>query len=299
MKDRNGFLDVEKLNKQWRLVLPSTLNVEGKNLLAIAIAEAHVATSHHGIEKTINPLTDKFKCQSFSRLVREYVGRCDIYQRTNYAEREPIGYVTVLHVLIRACSIMRMNFLKLLSIFSKCSVWYPYIPVDEDHVVGISRLWTIVDSQSGFKILIRITDNFSTEQCTATFDTHGVPAMGYPYCIVFDTEALFIASHFQSGAASKGIKLEPSTAYHYQTDGQSKLMIKEIIHIGRACKAEGNDLLSKILEIQLRLNSPYNTYRRNNPLVIVLGFDAELGLDRFPYLFNKYQHATRHHNATY
>ena len=51
MKHRNRFLYSQNLNKQWRLVLPSTFNAEGKNFLEIAIVEAHAATAHGGIEK--------------------------------------------------------------------------------------------------------------------------------------------------------------------------------------------------------------------------------------------------------
>ena len=85
MKHRNGFLHVPDLNKKWTLVLSSIFNWERKNFLEIAIAEAHVATTHGGIEKTIKAQTDKFECQSFSQLVNKYVGRCDICQRTKYA----------------------------------------------------------------------------------------------------------------------------------------------------------------------------------------------------------------------
>ena len=95
---------------------------------------------------------------------------------------------------------------------------------------------------------------------------------------------------------SKGIKLEPSTAYHPQTDGQSEIVNKGIIQVAKACKAEGNEWLSKIPEIQLRLNSRYNTSRRNKPFVTVLGFDAKLGLHTIPYPINKYQTATEPHN---
>ena len=49
MNNRNGFLYVQNLNKQCTLVLPRTFNVEGKNFLHIAIAEAHAATTHVGI----------------------------------------------------------------------------------------------------------------------------------------------------------------------------------------------------------------------------------------------------------
>ena len=68
--------------------------------------------------------------------------------------------------------------------------------------------------------------------------------------------------------------------------------------VTRACKAEGNEWLSKILEIQLRLNLHYNAFRKNNPFVIVLSFDAKLGLDSFPYFINNYQPVTEYYNTT-
>ena len=57
-------------------------------------------------------------------------------------------------------------------------------------------------------------------------------------------------------------------------------------------------MLSKIRDIQLRLNSHNNSSRRNNPFVTVLGFDTKLGLDTFPYPTNNYQPATERHDAT-
>ena len=69
-------------------------------------------------------------------------------------------------------------------------------------------------------------------------------------------------------------------------DGESEIVNEDIIQVARACKAEGNQWLSKIPEIQLRLNSCYNTSGRNNPFVIGLVFDAKLGLNTFPCCIN-------------
>ena len=138
MKHRNGFLHVQNLNQQWRLVLPSTFNAEGKNFLEIAIAEAHAATAYGGIQKIMNALTDKFEYQSFSRLVRKYVKSCDICQSTKYVQKGPIGYVAPLHVPIRPCSDITMDFLKVSLVFTKCSVLYPNMPVGKNHIVCIS-----------------------------------------------------------------------------------------------------------------------------------------------------------------
>ena len=79
-----------------------------------------------------------------------------------------------------------MYFLKFSLVFTQCSILHPNIFVGEDHIVCISRLWTIVDRQSGFKFLIPVPDNFSGEQWTVTLDTYVVTIMEYAYCIVFD-----------------------------------------------------------------------------------------------------------------
>ena len=112
-------------------------------------------------------LTDTFECQFFSCLVREYVGSCNICQRTKYSQRRPIGDVTPLHVPVRPWRNITMDFLKLSPIFTKCSVLYPNIPEGNDHIVCMSRLRTIVDRQSGFKFLIPGPDNLTAEQYTA------------------------------------------------------------------------------------------------------------------------------------
>jgi len=98
---------------EWRLVLPSTFDMNGKNYLEDAIKEAHGATAHGGVEKRLKWLTDKFICQPFSRLVKEYVASCDTCQRTKYSNKLPLGQVTMLHVPARAWTDITMDFLKM------------------------------------------------------------------------------------------------------------------------------------------------------------------------------------------
>ena len=107
-----------------------------------------------------------------------------------------------------------MGFLNLSQVFTTSSGLYPTIAIGEDHILSISRLRTIVDRESGLKFWIRVPNNFTNEQCRATFDTDVVPTIGYSYCIVCDRDTLFMSSHFQSWATSKGIQLQPSTAYN-------------------------------------------------------------------------------------
>ena len=128
--------------------------------------------------------------------LRNMSGSCEICLRTKYLQKGPIGYVTPLHVSVRPCSDITIDLLQLSLVFTKWSLLYSNIPVGKARIVCISRVGTIVDRQSGFHFLILIPDNFTVEKCTATFDTHVVPPMGYLYCIVFDRKSVFILSYF-------------------------------------------------------------------------------------------------------
>jgi len=89
--------------------------------------------------------------------------------------------------------------------------------------------------------LIPVFDNFTGEKCTDSFDMHVASIIGYPYYIVFDRDTLCISDHFKDWAARKGIKLEPPTAYHPQTDGQSEIANKAILQAARVYQVEGNE----------------------------------------------------------
>ena len=191
--------------------------------------EAHDATAHGRVEKTLKWLTDKYICQAFSRLDKEYVVSCNTCQLTKYSNKPPLGQVTMLHVPSRVWTDIIMDFLKMSPVFTYCSTLYPNIPLEDDQIISFSRLWKIVSRQSGFMFLILVSDNLKAEKYTDTFDTHVTSVFGYPYYIVFDRDTLFMSDHFKDSAARKGFKLEPSTAYYPMTDGQSEIANEAIL----------------------------------------------------------------------
>jgi len=146
--------------------------------------------------------------------------------------------------------------------------------------------------------LIPVSDNLMAEKCTDAFDIHIASVIGYAYYIVFDPDILFMSDHFNNWAAWKGIKLEPSTAYHPLRDGQLEIANKAILQAARACKAKGNEWLYKLCEILIKLNSRDNTARQHSPLFSLLGFAAKPGPSSFPYLITPYTPADERHLDT-
>jgi len=272
--------------------------MNGKNYVEDAIKEAHDATAHGGIEKTLKWLTDKYVCQPFSRLVKEYMASCDTCQGTKYSNKPPLGQVTMLHVPARTWTDITMDVLKMSPVFTYCSTLYVNILLEDDNMICFSRLWTIVCRQSGFMFLTLVSDNLTAEKCTNTFDTHITSIISYPYYIGFDRDTLFMSDHFKDWAARKGFKLEPSMAYHLQADGQSEVANKAILQPARGCKVEGNEWLHKLCEIQLKLNSQNNTARQHGPFFSLLGFEVKLGPSSFPYPITPYTPAEERHLDT-
>jgi len=89
--------------------------------------------------------------------------------------------------------------------------------------------------------LILLCDNHAAEKCTDTFDPYIATIIGNPNYINFDLHSLFKSDHFQDWELRKRIKLEPSTMYHPQTEGQSEIANKRILQSAQACKVEGNE----------------------------------------------------------
>ena len=142
-----------------------------------------------------------------------------------------------------------MDVLKLTAVFIMCSTMYPNMEIDNDYMLCISRIWTIVDRHSEYKCLIPIPDNCKAEKCTRTYEVQLLPYIGYANSIVFDRDSLFMTDYFQAWAASQGILLAPSTAYHQQPDGQTKIVNKEVVTIVRACESEEDQSVKKLPEI--------------------------------------------------
>ena len=74
-----------------------------------------------------------------------------------------------------------MDFPKMSFIFTYCSTLQSNIPLKDDYMIRVSRLCMIVGRQIRFMILIQVSDNLTTENCTDSFTTHVTSVINYPY----------------------------------------------------------------------------------------------------------------------
>ena len=164
---------------------------------------------------------------------------------------------------------------------------YSTMTVNNDHVLCISRLWTIVYRHSGYKSPIPILNKLKAERCTHTDEVYLLPYIGFLNMIVFHRNSLFMSVHFHTWAASKGTLLEPSTVYHQQTDRQTEIVNKEAVTIVRACHLEVDTCVQNVPEIQRKLNSRYHSSCSSSPFHTLYGFTARFGQAKMPYPLDK------------
>ena len=111
-----------------------------------------------------------------------------------------------------------------------------------DFALGIPRtqrhhdaIWVIVDrlNKSAHFLPMRIT--FSAEQLAELYIKEIVRLHGVPLSIVSDRDTKFASRFWHGFQLAMGTKLNLSTAFHPQTDGQSERTIQTLEDMLRAC----------------------------------------------------------------
>lgn len=80
----------------------------------------------------------------------------------------------------------------------------------------------VVDRFTKFAHFICLTHPYSAQEVARVFLDQVMKLHGVPNSIVFDRDKIFTSLFWQELMRSLGVKLKMPTAYHPQTDGQTK-----------------------------------------------------------------------------
>nr|GFC31183.1 reverse transcriptase domain-containing protein [Tanacetum cinerariifolium] len=100
--------------------------------------------------------------------------------------------------------------------------------INEEDVRGYDTIWVIVDrlTKSAIFTLIRETgpmDKLARIYLKEVFTRHGIPVS-----IISDRDPRFASNFWRSLQNALGTRLDMSTAYHPETDGQSERTIQTL-----------------------------------------------------------------------
>jgi hypothetical protein len=192
-----------------RAVIPS--NAE---LRRDILNEAHQTryTVHPGNNKMYQDLKKRFWWRNMKKGIVEYVAQCHPCQLVKAEHQRPAGLLKPLTVPMWKWDQISMDFV----------VGLPKAPSRQD------AIWVIVDrlTKSTHFLPIKITD--SMEKLADLYVWEIVRLHRVPISIVSDRDPRLTSRFWEKLQSAMGTKLNFSTTYHPQTDGQSERTIQTL-----------------------------------------------------------------------
>ncbi|GJW83387.1 putative reverse transcriptase domain-containing protein [Tanacetum coccineum] len=99
---------------------------------------------------------------------------------------------------------------------------------------GHDAIWVIVDRLTKSVHFLVIREDYSMEKLAKLYIDEIVARHGVPASIIFDRDGRFTSRFWQTMQKALGTRLDMSTAYHPQTDGQSERTIQTLEDMLRA-----------------------------------------------------------------
>ena len=138
--------------------------------------------------------------------IAEYVAVCDVCQRLNAEHQKPAGLLQPLSIPERKWDKLGMDFITVL-------------PRTRS---GYDSIWVVVDHLTKVAHFIPVKTTYTSAKLAKIYMTRIVCLHGVPRTIVSDRGTQFTSKFWNQLHQTLGTRLEFSTAFHTQTDGQTK-----------------------------------------------------------------------------
>ena len=208
------------------------------------MSEAHSTpySVHPGATKMYKDLKEHFWWAGMKGDVAKYVAKCLICQKIKAEHQRPGGELQPIEVPEWKWEQITMDFI----------VGLPKTTKSHD------AIWVIVDRLTKSAHFIPIKMTHSLEQLAELYVREVVRLHGVPKAIISDRDARFTSKFWKSVQQAMGTKLNFSTAFHPQTDGQTERTNQTLEDMLRACVLEFKGAWSKYLPlIEFSYNNSY------------------------------------------
>ncbi|GJS20420.1 putative reverse transcriptase domain-containing protein [Tanacetum coccineum] len=106
---------------------------------------------------------------------------------------------------------------------------------------GHDAIWVVVDRLTKSAHFLAIREDYSMEKLARLYTDEIVARLGMHVSIISDRDARFTSRLWQAFQKALGTRLDMSTTYHPQTDGQSERTIQTLEDMLRACVIDFGD----------------------------------------------------------
>nr|ABA94346.1 retrotransposon protein, putative, Ty3-gypsy subclass [Oryza sativa Japonica Group] len=232
---------------------------DDKELKDLILTEAHQTqySIHPGSTKMYQDLKEKFWWVSMRREIAEFVALCDVCQRVKAEHQRPAGLLQPLQIPEWKWEEIGMDFITGLPRTSS----------------GHDSIWVVVDRLTKVAHFIPVHTTYTGKRLAELYLSRIMCLHGVPKKIVSDRGSQFTSKFWQKLQEELGTRLNFSTAYHPQTDGQTERVNQILEDMLRACALDFGGAWDKSL--------PYAEFSYNN------SYQASLQMAPFEALYGR------------
>ncbi|MCO5609768.1 hypothetical protein L7F22_064000 [Adiantum nelumboides] len=170
---------------------------------------------HRGIQSTLRAIETYFYWPTMKRDIPDYVSKCVVCQKTKFDRGKQPGLLQPLPIPDSPWESISMDF-----IFG--------LPKS---IHGNTGIWTIVDRFSKQAHFIPVKKTIKAHQMATLFISQIFKYHGLPSSIVSDRDPRMTSNFWKGLFENLGTRLNFSSAYHPQTDGQSEIANLRILDL--------------------------------------------------------------------
>ncbi|GKA98116.1 putative nucleotidyltransferase, ribonuclease H [Tanacetum coccineum] len=182
---------------------------------------------HPGADKMYHDLRDMYWWPGMKRDIAIYVSKCLTCAKVKAEHQRPSGFLQQPEIPEWKWDKITMDLITKL-------------PRSRS---GHDAIWVIVDRLTKSAHFLAIREDFSTEKLARLYIDVIVARHGVPVSIISDRDGRFTLHFWRTVQKALGTRLDLSTAYHPQTDGQSERTIQTLEDILRAIRCASFEAL--------------------------------------------------------
>ena len=224
----------------------------------VVMDEAHKSrySIHPGSDKMYLDLKKLYWWPNMKAEIATYVGKCLTCSKVKAEYQKPSGLLQQPEIPEWKWEQISMDFITKLPKTSG----------------GYDTIWVIVDRLTKSAHFLPIKETDKMEKLTRVYIKEIVRMHGVPKSIISDRDSRFTSRFWQTLQKSLGTRLDMSTAYHPQTDGQSERTIQTLEDMLQACVIDfGNAWDVHLPLAEFSYNNSYHTSIKAAPFEALYG----------------------------
>jgi len=214
---------------------------------------------HFGTYKTTGRVRANFYWPKIDENITEYVRSCDLCQRNKVIRHKKYGLLEPLEVPIRPWTAISMDFIV-------------GLPKSD----GYTKIWVIVDRFFKMAHFIPLRTEEHIKELALTFVKEIWHLHGLPESIVSDRDTRFTSKYWTSLMQLLQVKLNLSTAFHPESDGQTARVNQTLEQYLRSyCSYQQDDWVSLLPFAEHAYNTSMSESTKTSPFEINYGFSPQ------------------------